>query len=128
MAKSILFFIAMISLGCNGKSLKKSAVKKKTDTNIALLNATASAPVVDRTHSLIGIWTNGLTGNATMEIHKDSIFYVERFERYKYLLTNDSIKIYYPDYIYSAKCFFMKDTLVMSSKEDGMAKFWHFKE
>lgn len=74
---------------------------------------------------ILGPWTGGEYGNATFDIRQDSMYNVEHLESYKYTLSNDSIKVYYPDFLYSAKIYFIKDTLVMQS-EDGVAKYWKF--
>lgn len=76
---------------------------------------------------ILGAWTGGEYDNATFDIRQDSMYNVEHLESYKYTLNKDSIKIYYPDFVYSAKIYFIKDTLVMSS-EDGEAKYWKFKD
>ena len=76
---------------------------------------------------ILGIWTDGTTENATFDIRKDSIFYVDQFESYRYLLKKDSINVYYSDYTYSAKVYFKKDTLIMDSKDYGVSKFSKFK-
>jgi len=104
----------------NSKDTLKSTEKIETLKNVNESN-------IDN-KKITGIWTDGNSENATFDIRKDSIYYVEQFKSYKYSLTNDSIKIHYPDFTYSAKIYFLKDTLVMDSKEDGIAKFWKFKK
>lgn len=75
---------------------------------------------------LLGIWTDGNTENATFDIQRDSIFYVDQLSAYKYTIKDDSITISYPDWVFSGKVRFSKDTLVISS-EDGQTKYWKFK-
>ena len=120
----ILFIIAGLFLAsCNLSSedkLKDSLVKETKDKSIF-------SDLQQLRNKLIGMWTDGSTENATFDIRKDSIFYVEHFETYKYKLTTDSIYIHYPDFIYSGKIAFKGDTLILSS-EDGESKFWRFKD
>ena len=78
-------------------------------------------------NKILGVWDDGNSVNATFRIDSDSIFYVEQLENYKYTLQGDSIKIFYPDFTYSGKLSFIKDTLVMTSPESEPAKFWRFK-
>ncbi|WP_207420062.1 hypothetical protein [Desertivirga brevis] len=73
-----------------------------------------------------GIWTNGTSENATFAIRKDSIFYVDQLTSFKYRISGDSIQIYYPDFLYSGKIKFRKDTLILSSEYED-TRFWRFK-
>lgn len=75
---------------------------------------------------ILGIWTDGSSANASFDIRKDSIYYVDLFATYKYSLNGDSIKIYYPDYTFTGTISLSNDTLTISS-EDGATKFWKFK-
>jgi hypothetical protein len=76
---------------------------------------------------LSGVWTDGSSENATLDIRKDSIYYVDQSASYKYSLSNDSIKILYPDWTFTGAVIFNKDTLVIAS-EDGTTKYWKFKD
>lgn len=77
---------------------------------------------------ILGAWTNGVGPNATFLIEKDSVLFEEGLEWYKYNLKSDSMKIFFEDYQSSYKLSFIKDTLVMTSPEDGTSKFWKFKD
>lgn len=76
---------------------------------------------------LRGIWTDGSSENATFDIGKDSIYYVDQFASFKYALTGDTIKIKYPEWTFVGHINFLKDTLVIKS-EDGLTKYWKFKD
>lgn len=39
---------------------------------------------------ITGIWTSGQSENATFRIDKDSIFYVDALQSFKYLIVGDS--------------------------------------
>lgn len=74
---------------------------------------------------ILGIWGNEYSENAVFEIRRDSIYYVDQFKTYKYIIKDSTITIFYPDYIDSSKLSFRKDTMVMES--DGKKdKFWKF--
>lgn len=75
---------------------------------------------------IIGIWTDGQTENATFQIKKDSIYYVDHLENYFYRMESDSISIHYPDMIFKAKVLMKKDTLVLQTSEANY-KYWKFK-
>ncbi len=118
----IIILLSILIWGCTSP--------KKSDD----VDTTKASPKIDEQSSIffkdkiIGIWTGGESPNATFEINKDSIYYVDHFKSYKYTLKNDSIKIFYDDYDYSAKIYFLKDTLVMNSPEYDIAKFWKFND
>lgn len=76
---------------------------------------------------LLGAWTDGSTENATFDIGKDSIFYVEQLEAFPYTLKGDSITIVYPDMSFEGIVFMVGDTLVLSDSEFGTSKFTRFK-
>jgi len=124
MNKNLIILPIAIFYGCNnapksGRSLHDSLKRKSANELSRKLN--------NFKQKLIGIWTDGSSDNATFDIKKDSIFYVDQFKSYRYSLNQDSIKIYYPDFTYTAKVYFIDDTLVMDSQDDGIAKFWKFK-
>jgi len=66
--------------------------------------------------NILGIWTDGSSENASFDIRKDSIYYVDQFATYKYSLTGDSIKIYYPDWTFTGAISLLNDTLTIASK------------
>ncbi len=74
---------------------------------------------------IIGIWTDGNSGNATFRIDDDSIFYVDALESFKYTLNADTIAVQYSDDTVSCKVSFKDDTLLMVS-ENETAKLWKF--
>lgn len=74
---------------------------------------------------LLRIWTDGNSENAVFDIRKDSIYYANQFNTYKYSLTGDTITIFYPDWAFTGAISFSKDTLIIAS-EDGVTKYWKF--
>ncbi|HVW95201.1 MAG TPA: hypothetical protein VHA56_04495 [Mucilaginibacter sp.] len=129
MTKKLILFVATICFGCtyadkNTKSSSKDPQVAVTDVKND--KTPGSAPKSNK--KAIGVWTNGNSANATFEIKEDSIYYVDQFKSYKYLISKDSIHIYYPDYIYGARFYFRKDTLIMDSQDDGVSKFHRFKK
>jgi hypothetical protein len=128
--KNLLIALLLIAVGC----FACGPVENKTDvddtTKIVLSNKDIKVKSSDgispaTKDKMLGPWTSEGYNNAVFDIRKDSIYYIEDFASYKYDLTQDSIKIDYPDGAYSAKIYFIKDTLVMRS-EDGEAKYWKF--
>ena len=77
---------------------------------------------------LIGIWTNGRTENATFEIDKDSIFYLESFQKYKYHVIGDSITIKFDGFDNTSRIEKVtKDSLILRQGIEKMT-FWKFKD
>ncbi|MFZ5551757.1 MAG: hypothetical protein ACOZCO_01475 [Bacteroidota bacterium] len=74
-----------------------------------------------------GIWTDGNSENASFQISKDSIYYVDHFLTFKYEVKKDSIFIHYPDYFYRAGISFSGDTLILHSAEMGRRKYYPFR-
>jgi len=122
-----LFTVLLICVGCGNPSKKVDA---KIDTAIVNKKSVsvkrAASSGIDKTQ-ILGIWTDSTSDNAVFDIRKDSIYYVDRSETYKYELDDNTITIHYPDYAYTGEVHFIKDTLVMNSKDFGVAKFWKFK-
>ena len=121
MKRNLVLFIGLVlfSFGCASKT-KKDVVNSVINTALTINPVKPSTFQKDQ---LIGIWISPQSDNPTLEIGKDSIYYINHDKSYKYVVKEDSIKIYYEDFIYSAKTYFYKDTLVMNSPEDGIAKF-----
>ncbi len=71
-------------------------------------------------------YTYDTNENATFEITRDSIYYVDHNATYKYDLIGDSIKIKFDDFISTGKVNFVGDTLIITY-ENGESKYWHFK-
>jgi hypothetical protein len=123
---SLLLALILMSCGNSRQKIKyeKDSVKLKQDFLPGVSGFSPKALLED---SLYGIWTDGSDENATIKIKPDSIYYPDQLRSYKYALKGDSIKIYYNEYTYRARIYFVKDTLMMDSKEDESVKFWKFK-
>jgi hypothetical protein len=76
---------------------------------------------------ITGIWTSGETENATFQIDKDSIFYVDALQRFKYQVVGDSLIINFADADYRCRIAkATKDSLVWI-KDGNRTAFWRFK-
>ena len=118
-------FLFIIS-SCREKSPGTTATKTDS-TSIAGENPVEITQENSSNISLIGPWTSGLSDNALFDVRKDSIFYVEDLESYKYILVGDSIKIYYPGYTFSGKVNLQQDTLTITS-EGEESRYWRFRD
>lgn len=130
-----MFLFTIVFFSCNFKDSKNEknivSVEKKS-TKAKKVNVKSKASIPKKYDSLnkkiIGIWTTDDNENAVFQIKAKTIYYVDQFADYKYFLNGNKITINYPDYIYTATIEFKEDTLIMSSKEYGKAKFWKFKD
>lgn len=88
-----------------------------------------SKPVVDSGSQtkVIGIWTDGNSENASFQISKDSIYYVDHFLTFKYEVKGDSIYIHYPDYFYRAGITFSGDSMILKNAEMGRRSYFPFR-
>ncbi|NNV55172.1 hypothetical protein [Limnovirga soli] len=116
--------IAMLLLGCNNLQDSKAGNERQDTSKIVPVKID---PIKQANNKLLGIWSDGSSENATFIIKSDSVYYVDQFKSYKYVLNDDSIKIIYPDWIYAAKVIFKNDTLILES-EDGTSEFLKFKK
>ena len=82
---------------------------------------------IDRS-KLFGAWTDGSTENATFDISKDTIFYLDAMTAFPYTLIGDTMIIEYPDFIVRASIHFSGDTLVLSDPEFGRTKYTRFQD
>lgn len=108
--------------GCSNPSVNK---EKSLDLNTGTPISTNELST--RTNALLGIWTDGNSENATFEIKNDSIYYVDAFKSYNYSVQNDSIKIWYDDYVYVGHVALEGDTLVLNNA-NNRSKLWRFKD
>lgn len=77
--------------------------------------------------NVIGIWTSGENENATFEIDKDSIYYVDALQRFKYILNEDSLTIKFIGYEYKCKIQKATNDSLIFVQEEKRTKFWRFK-
>jgi len=76
--------------------------------------------------NFLGLWTDGNNENASFDIRKDSIYYVDQLATYKYSIVGDSIRIYYPQWTFTGAIVLSNDTLTITSRE-GTTQYWKFK-
>src|SRR5437764_4383054 len=77
--------------------------------------------------TLMGLWTYESSHEALFEIRENSIFYVDHFVSYAYLLKRDTIVIRYPDWTFRARIRLQRNELVIVS-ENGIVKFRRLKK
>ena len=77
---------------------------------------------------LYGAWTDGSTENATFDIGKDSIFYLDQMMAFPYRLKGDSLTIVYPDMSFQGTAKLSGDTLILSDPGFGTTKYTRFKK
>ncbi|HZH95694.1 MAG TPA: hypothetical protein VEY06_07405 [Flavisolibacter sp.] len=128
LCSALIILLSACNFEQNTDTIKDSTITKDTLTQIekAPIQVDDNAKQTNQS-DLSGVWTDGSSENATLDIRKDSIYYVDQSASYKYSLSNDSIKILYPDWTFTGAVIFNKDTLVIAS-EDGTTKYWKFKD
>lgn len=120
--KLLTCLLLLLLMGCKcGHDTNK---KVATNNNFKVAETQNHTTLKDK---LIGIWTDGMTENATFDIQRDSIVYIDQLVAYRYTLKEDCVTINYPDWNFVGHVSFAKDTLVISS-EDGQTKYWRFKQ
>jgi hypothetical protein len=130
--RKLLFGLLLFIVGCNSGEPDKTPTSSKdtsTQSNTAAIDTstkTTIKPLTDK-NEIIGVWESENKEPLTVEINKDSIYYTEHFESHRYKLKGDSIFINYPDFVFAAKVYFDRDTLIMES-EDGKSKYTKFKQ
>jgi hypothetical protein len=121
-----IIIIALVALSCSSTS-----TENKVEENPAAGSTGAvlkpKGPKNEYENKVLGIWTNGETKHATFEIGKDFINYTDQNKDYRYLLQKDSMTILFESYAYTSKISFEEDTLLMTSKNGEVSKFWEFK-
>lgn len=122
----------LAALSISGLIACKSGGKtESTDTTATKVSVPKQPEIPTDTLTLpkdvLGVWTTGRTNDASFEIRKDSVYYPGEKHSFKYVLKKDSIKIFYEDYVYSGRVYFVKDTMNFSSPVDGPLKMWPFK-
>ena len=113
-----------------------SSVSHTTDSTDSLSTIEQKAQQVEKTNDspltsfdknqLMGAWTDGSTENATLDIGKDSIFYLDQMTSFPYTLKGDSLTIVYPDMSFRGTAKFSKDTLILNDPEFGTTKYTRF--
>lgn len=90
------------------------------------LEKTATRPLKGQ-NEIIGVWKVEAKESLTVQIDRDSIYWIEHRKSHKYHLKSDSIFIHYADFIFAANVYFNGDTLVLAS-ENGESKYIKFKQ
>lgn len=130
--RKLLFTVLLFIVSCTSKQPDKTlALSKDTSTqsNIPAIDTSKTRTIKPLTskNEIIGVWESENKEPLTVEINKDSIYYTEHFESHRYKLKGDSIFINYPDFVFAAKVYFDRDTLVMESG-NGKSKYVKFKQ
>lgn len=129
--RKLSFGLFLFIVSCNsGEPDQTPTSQQETlpQSKLASIDTSAKTVIKQLTDQdeIIGFWESENNEPLTVEINRDSIYYTEHFESYKYKLKGDSIFINYPDLVFAAKVYFYGDTLVMES-EDGKSKYMKFK-
>jgi hypothetical protein len=113
MIKNVIFVLGLaLSISC---SMKNKIATKIYNKAIDISN-------------IQGIWTDGQTENATFRINKDSIYYVDNFQSFKYEISSDTLIIKFDGFNDVSKIIKIdKDSLILF-KDNQRLKFWKFKD
>lgn len=120
MHKNIFIILVFLLAACSSPINNETSLTVKP---IATLGLTTSA--INYKDSLLGNWSDGSDENATIQIQADSILYISHLDKYKYIIQNDSIKIFFPNNISASKIIFKGDTLWWVSI-NNTTKLWKF--
>ena len=122
------FLISFWGVSCSNSVQSETSEQGSTKT-IDTLNKAAQASVDNEdllSLKILGAWTNHQTENATFDIGKDSILYVDELQSYPYKLIDNKIVIRFPEEDYEAKLSWLGDTLLIVSKGNDTTKFTRF--
>lgn len=114
-----LFFLACI-ISCQNMGKKTnnskpiSIVQQNTNTND------------NKENSIIGVWKLEGEESPNFELRADSIYYVDHDKSYKYLITKDSIFIFYDDWTYRG-CYVLQDNQLVIKEGDNVSKYIRLK-
>lgn len=106
----ILSGLVFLAINCFSQSKSNNIVQNKKDKSL-----------------IIGIWTNGQTENATFEINKDSILYVENYQKYSYNIVGDSLIIHFDGFDSASKIDKLSNDSLILFKGRKRLKYWRFK-
>jgi hypothetical protein len=130
--RKLLIVLLIFDVSCNSE--QSGRIQTTSKDTLARSNTAAGDTTIKKAYKpltnkndIIGIWANEGKEPLTVEINRDSIYYTEHFESHKYKLKGDSIFINYPDFVFAAKVYFNKDTLVLES-EDGKSNYVKFNQ
>jgi hypothetical protein len=122
-----IFSICLLLACCTSKPSSGLNGEGGSDSSSASDTHDSKQAETRRLHTrLLGNWGNESSANAVFAIGRDSINYVDAFSSSRYTLENDTMTIYFPDYVSKFKISFTGDTLIMFSDESGPSKFWKF--
>ncbi len=104
---SYIIILLTICTSCNNISTGISS-------NALISNKDSIPPI----NEIYGIYKMPNNDNPVFEIKQDSIFYIDNEITYYYKIQQDSIHIYFDDWIYRAKYSFSHDTLIFVEKDE----------
>lgn len=115
--KNYLFaFTFIMIVSCNNDKFRSDKIK-----NVSIKKSEKSG--LDLSNKIIGLWTHEDSTNPQFEITKRSIIYLDLGEEYKYIISQDSINIFYPDYIFKGKIEITEDKLILSDLSGNRIKY-----
>ncbi|OWP82740.1 hypothetical protein BWK59_14250 [Flavobacterium davisii] len=118
---TILFFFSLISCEKKIKPKEKEIIKETKDTTSKIIPKIINKGV--ESSYLKGIWIND--DNPVFEINKDSIYYIDEDKSYKYILTDNTIKIYFDNYTYQGIVDFKNNKKTLIIKDSININTYH---
>jgi hypothetical protein len=121
MKKLLSLFLSLHLLACQGN---------KQDVNHNASDTSASKKIYsnDFPRSLIGLWSEKGAPNPIFEIKADSIYYPDQDLLYRFQIKEDSLTIFYEDYIYTAKIVMPDSSTIILENNDGSVQYVRFLE
>lgn len=121
----LLFVFIFVSCKNTKHESKYETLNDSSSTNKNIYSAASSKENTNRLNSmnnidinqLLGIWCYPEDINGTFKIVKDSMFYIDANEWYKYKLKGETLIIYYDyNYIDTSLCEIKYDKLILKNK------------
>ena len=134
--QNIFYLISAVQLlltSCNSNSHKQNIASTTRMSPDSTIIESSSLNKVDTTFlksskQIIGAWNVLDKEGLTVDIKKQTFYYREHHEEYKYKFVKDSILIYFREATISGKPYFINDTLLIRSGPAGDMKYVRLKE
>ena len=121
MKKLISLILSLHLLACQGN--KQDVSHSTSDTS-----APKKVYSNDLPRSLMGLWSEKGDPNPIFEIRADSIYYPDQDLLYRFQVKEDSLTIFYEDYIYTAKIIMLDSSTIILENNDGSVQYVRFVE
>ena len=124
MQKTTIIIVSLLIAACSSPT-KNEEVVTTVPTPSASNTVAPVSNTINYKDSLLGNWSDGSDENATIHVMDDSILYVSHMDKYKYMVQNDSLKLYFTNETAVVKMSLKGDTMFWFSKTDT-TKLWRF--